>query len=369
MNVHSIAKHPLVLELNRVERLYTGGKLLDQWQGIADPTDGHWSEEFLVSTTGYIGHSDKVPHNGLSRTQLADGSYATIKELIDQDEGAFLGARYAGLTNRQAGVMARIGDSTVRLVIQAHPDRESAQKYLNFPAGKTEAWYILDSREIDGVAPHVYAGFKPGVTRETWRHLFEEQDVPGMLDAMHRFEVSTGDIILIEAGTPHAMGCGCLFLEIHEASDYTIRLEKTYLGREIKDETLIHFGVGYDAMFDMFHYDTYTEKEMRDRIFMDREVLESTPGGTLSRAIPYSRTDRFILDVLELTGTYPLPPSDGHYIIISTHGEIQLSYVGGTTVVPQGRAVFIPAGVEGLSAVGHGELAIAYPFKISNTHA
>lgn len=30
----ALSRTPLVLELNRVQRLYTGGSLLDRWQGL-----------------------------------------------------------------------------------------------------------------------------------------------------------------------------------------------------------------------------------------------------------------------------------------------------------------------------------------------
>ena len=37
---------PHVMELNRVKRAYTGGKLLDQWQGIENPSDGNSQKNF-----------------------------------------------------------------------------------------------------------------------------------------------------------------------------------------------------------------------------------------------------------------------------------------------------------------------------------
>lgn len=45
-----LAKIPHVLELNRIKRAYTGGKLLDEWQRLEHAEDGNMSEEFLIST-------------------------------------------------------------------------------------------------------------------------------------------------------------------------------------------------------------------------------------------------------------------------------------------------------------------------------
>lgn len=362
MDAKSLSQEPHVLELNRVERLYTGGKLLDRWQGIQPGNDGVKSEEFIVSTNEYIGPDTTVIENGISRTRLNDGDYVNLKNLIALDETAFLGKRYAGLTHGQSGVLARVGDSTVRLVIQVHPDAEAAQKYLQFPSGKAEAWVILDSREINGVTPYLYVGFQKGVTKEKWRALFDAQDVPGMLDCMHRIPVKTGDAVLVEAGMPHAMGSGCLFLEIHEACDYTFRLEKQYAVRPLSDEEM-HYGIGYDAMFDIFHYDTYTEEEIREKYVMKPKIIDRNENGVLSQVLTYENTPRFAAQVLNLSGTYTLPDFDGHAIIISSKGETELIYENGKKMVPQGRGVFVPANVKGMQAKGNGQLVIAYPFQ------
>jgi len=363
MDSNTLAHRPHVLELNRVERFFTGGQLLDRWQGLPLRPDSTWSEESIVTTTPYIGPAKDLPSQGLSRTRLEDGSLMTLRDLIRLDEGAFLGDRYAGRTHGQSGVLARVGDSLVRLVIQVHPDREGAQKYLHFPFGKTEAWYILDTRVIDGVHPCVYVGFKKGVTPAIWRDVFDRQDIPAMLNCMHRIEVKKGDVILIEAGTPHAMGSGCLFLEIHEPCDYTIRTEKTYFGREIPDSDL-HYGMGFDAMFSLFHYDTYTEDEIRKKVLLPRLYIDSTEGGSLSEIISYEAAKRFKACTLSLHGLYHIPDFDGHYIMITTVGETVLQYPGGSVTVPQGRGVFVPAMAKGIKAIGNGEVVIAYPYRV-----
>lgn len=362
MDISVLAQRPHILERNRVERFFVGGKLLDRWQGVTEEKDSTWSEESIVTTTEYIGPAKHLPGNGLSRTRTAEDTVVTLKELIHMDEKAFLGDRYAGQTFGQSGVLARVGDSLIRLVIQVHPDREGARKYLNFPSGKTEAWYILDTRVIDGVHPCVHVGFKKGVTPAIWRDVFDRQDIPAMLDCMHRIEVEKGDVILIESGTPHAMGSGCLFLEIHEPCDYTIRTEKTYFGREIPDGDL-HYGMGFDAMFTLFHYDTYTEEEIRRKVLLPRVKIAQSEGGALSEIISYGAAKRFSANALELHGAYGIPDFDGHYIMITTVGQTKLWYPGGSVTVPQGRGVFVPALAKGMTAEGNGEIVIAYPYQ------
>ena len=58
-------KIPHVLNLNRVKRAYIGGALLDQWQGLENPSDSNWSEEFLISTVE-VTNEQKAAQEGLS---------------------------------------------------------------------------------------------------------------------------------------------------------------------------------------------------------------------------------------------------------------------------------------------------------------
>ncbi len=364
MNKQDLAKKPYILGLNRVERLYVGGKLLDEWQGLDKQQDSVMSEEFIASTVEYMGPMKDVIDNGISRTVLDDGSIINLRDLINSDKSAFLGDQYKDrCMDGQMGVLARVGDTIVRLVIQVHPTAETAKRFFNYPSGKSEAWYIVNTREIDGVHPYVYAGFKKHVTKAPWRELFEKQDVEGMLSCMHKIDVNAGDMVLIDSGMPHAMGAGSLFLEIHEACDYTIRLEKNYAVRPLADEEL-HYGVGYDAMFEMFRYDTYTEDEIRQKV-MPKPVTEiSSKAGTLSTLLDYDATDKFMIKRLDLNGRFTIPDFDGHYIMITTKGKTTLHYDGGSVTAEQGRGIFVPAACRNLEAEGRGELVLGYPFQV-----
>ncbi len=364
MDIRKLSKVPHLLELNRVERLYTGGSLLDKWQNLEVKGESTQSEEFIASTIEYIGPKKDVTDKGISRTKLADGSFINLQKLINLDKKAFLGERYYNKCDQdQMGILARVGDTTVRLVMQVHPTSEAAKRYLNFPTGKTEAWYIVDTRENDGFSPCFYAGFKKHVTKSLWRNLFEKQDVSGMLDCLHKIDISKGDVVLIESGMAHAMGAGSLFLEIHEACDYTIRVEKNYSVRPITDEEM-HNGIGFDNMFELFSYQTYSKEEIIAKTVMKRRDTIKDTNGVLETVINYDDTDRFSSKLLELNGTFLLPQFDGHYIIISVRNSIELEFDEGRLLIPQGRGVFVPANCKNLKAIGKAELLIAYPFDV-----
>jgi mannose-6-phosphate isomerase len=361
MAVQRLSEMPLLTDFNRVERFYSGGKLLDEWQGLPAKSDGHLSEEFLVSTIEYIG-TGNPPEKGISRV-LTGSEKKNLYRLIAGDPEGFLGAAYAGPCRGHAGVQLRAGDSASRLVIQCHPDNARAKKFFNIPFGKTEAWYLNNTRGINGEGAHVYCGFKPGISREKWRGLFENQDSRGMLDCLHRFAVKPGDCFLISAGTPHAIGPGCLFVELHQPCDVTLRTERNFTPRPLRDEEM-HYGAGFDALFDCFDYTGRDRKQTLSDVLMLPVEESVSEGGTVYSMIGYDRTPDFGMKKIALRGSLPLPSFDGHYLISVTGGEAVLEYGGGVLKAPRGRGVFVPAGCRELVASGRAELVLAYPFEV-----
>ena len=231
---------------NRVWRPFVGGKLLDEFQGISPAEDGHYPEEWVCSTV--------AAKDGTGLSRLEDGR--TLREVIDRD----------------LDVLVKVLDSCTRLMIQVHPDRERAMRYFQSPFGKTEAWYILDTRVINEEEPYVLLGFKEGITREKWMELYRRQDVAGMIEAMHKIPVRKGDTFFIPAGVPHAMGTGVFFAEIQEPTDITFRVEHISPdGKQLPDEDL-HQGAGFDALFSCFDYNGRSLGDtLKDHYYKPRE--------------------------------------------------------------------------------------------------
>ncbi len=355
------AKIPHVLGLNRVKRAYTGGKLLDEWQGIENPTDGKMSEEFLISTVE-IPNEDKTPQEGLSTTVLPNGETATLTSLIKSDYLGFLGEKYAD--KKDVCVSARVGDTVVRHVLQCHPDTTFARKELKFPNGKAEAWYILATREIDGQKPCLYAGFKKGVTKELWTKLFKEQNIPAMLECMHKIDVHAGGVYFVDAGMPHCLGAGSVFLEIHEPCDYTFRVEKNYLPERIFSDYDMHYGLGMDKLMDAFHYDTYTEEEILAKCVLGSETVFATPTAKAEQIVSYRQAKRFMVEKYTFTDAVTLPDFDGHRIAITVKGDCTFAVEACETKAQQGRGVFLPYGAKSLTlkpADGETIVLVCYP--------
>ena len=112
-------------------------------------------------------------------------------------------------------------DAAENLSVQVHPAAGSE--------AKTEMWIVLDA--APGAA--LYAGLKPGVTKEELRRRIAEQT---LADALVRFEAEPGDVFLLPGGTVHALGGGLLVAEIQQPGDRTWRLYDWGRPRELHVE-------------------------------------------------------------------------------------------------------------------------------------
>lgn len=349
---------PLILEPNRVERFYIGGKGIDGWQGTDLYGDSRMSEELLVNTNEYIGPGNP-PDHGFSR--IVNGEQrVSLRDLIDSDPEAALGREYAKTAHGQSAVLCKAGDSTGRLILQYHPTADFARRYLGCPYGKTEAWYILGTRDEKG--SHCYAGFKKGVTRESFYKLFKSEDVDGMLGCIHKVSVKKGDLVLIRAGMIHAMGPGVTFLEFHEPCDYTMRFERDNYGRRMEDDDL-HYGLGEEKLFDGLNFNTYTAGEIETKVKFTGRTVTTACEYKFCELLGNLDNPEFSIYELSVNGSYRQPRCDGHYIIIAIQGDASLEGDGFCVKLNQGRAAFIPAIAGGFTIKGmDANLLISYPF-------
>ena len=277
------------------------------------------------------------------------GTSQTLKDLLDTHPDACPGG--------SPGVLVKLIDSAERLTLQVHPDREKAMELFHSPYGKTECWHILGTRDVDGQTPCIYLGFRPGITREYWKHLFDTQDIPGMLDAMQKFEVKPGDTILIEGGMPHAIGAGCLLAEIQEPTDITLRAERIRPdGSELPPESL-HSGAGMDALLDCFDFSwALPAGTVRERCFL-RPEARMLPGGEAQVLVGPEKTPYFGLVRLVCTGRCRRR-NDPFRVLLVERGCGWLEGGGERLPLRQGTEVFVPHGVKEYALVPQGELAV-----------
>ncbi len=353
-DIYDLSQKPLKLLSTRVWRTYTGGRLIDELQRKEIAKDTFFPEDWVASLV--IANNPGREHITEGLSEFEDGGKKFIlKDVLSKAPIAFLGENHVRKYGSNTGVLVKMLDSAERLAIQVHPDNETAIKLFNSPYGKTEAWYIIGGREINSERPYVLFGFKPGITREKWKRVFDEQNIDEMLDCLHKFYVNPGDTFLIEGGLPHAIGPGCFMVEIQEPTDYTIRTERiTPRGYKVPDMS-VHQGAGFDKIFDCFHYDGLTRKEVEARWLIKPEIAIATENEKIYNLISKKHTDKFSMDLIEIGGEITLDKQDTFSVLVNLSGDGLIKYNGGETYINQGEQFFLPYNMGTINILNKGK--------------
>jgi mannose-6-phosphate isomerase len=208
---------PLRLEANLITHFYPGGGAIAAFRGM-QPEPSPSPEDWVGSTTARAGQSPI----GLSR--LAGGGL--LVDAVEADPVGFLGPEHVEAFGSNTALLVKLLDSSIRLIVHAHPDRDFARQHLGCAHGKTEAWVVLSEKPGD-----VFVGFRREVGEAELAEWVAEQRVEEMLASLNVLEVSRGDSVLVPAGVPHAVGPGVFFVELQEPTDYSIGLENRRLGQ------------------------------------------------------------------------------------------------------------------------------------------
>lgn len=333
----------------RAWRTYLGGKLLDELYGITEATDSHFPEEWMMSVVSARNAGrEQFTEEGLSMI-AGTTPQVSLKSLLASDPAAYLGEQHTACFSSSTGVLVKLIDAAERLTVQVHPDRPAAKQLFQSAFGKTECWHILGGRKVNDCPPSIFLGFKPDITRSHWQDLFIRQDIPGMLDCLHRFEVRPGDTFLIEGGIPHAIGAGCFLVEIQEPTDYTIRVERTTPSGYPVADSMCHQGLGFERMFDCFSYNGFTREETKQRWQISPRTLRQEHNGRETEIIGYRDTEYFRMTEIVIEDLLVLEINTGFsgIFIVSGQGVLYADNVPQSFI--QGDQFFIAAGIKELS--------------------
>ena len=111
-----------------------------------------------------------------------------------------------------------------------------SRKYFSSEYGKEESWIILATRP----GAKIFYGFKDGVTLEEFSAAIDASETgsDAMENLLCTIDVKAGDVIYIPAKMVHAIGSGCLLLEVQEPTDFTIQPERWCGDYKLSDEEM-----------------------------------------------------------------------------------------------------------------------------------
>lgn len=333
-------KLPFKLCTNRVSYLIPGGTMIDAFYGIPPKKDNMDSQAWIASVVeSTIGQ----PGTGLSRLKSEFGG-VLLKDLLQEHSNELLGRQHVMQYGPNPGVLIKLLHSDNRLLVQVHPDKEKAMRYFNSPFGKTEAWYIVD---VKGSSASIFAGFKPHVTKELFRSLIEHQDTAGLINCLHEFKVSSGDVIFIPAGVPHALGADALVLEIQEPTDITLRAERIRPDGSVLPEESLHSGIGMDGLLDCFNFDTQVREKTEKRIIIQPKIIHVEEGINLKKLITKDTTFCFSMCELTLEQNKQISCKNDRFavaLVLIGNGTIKTGV--DSIAVKKGDEIFIPHTIE-----------------------
>ena len=107
-------------------------------------------------------------------------------------------------------------DAREKLSVQVHPEDDQKDYIPSGETGKSEAWVVLEA----GPASRIYAGLKPGTTRDDLERALASRAVADLLAS---FAPRVGDAVFLRARTVHSLS-GLMVFEVQENSDVTFRL-------------------------------------------------------------------------------------------------------------------------------------------------
>jgi mannose-6-phosphate isomerase len=329
---------PVVLPPNRFRHFYRGGRRIERLRGIP-PDAANMPEDWVGSTTTRFGQ----PHLGLSA--LPDGRL--LRDVIAEDPLGWLGPAHVDTYGPELDLLVKLLDTGQRLIVHVHPDREFAARYLGCRHGKTEAWIIIETENPDAF---VYLGFRVPVDAGTVRGWVDGQDTEAMLAALNAVPVAPGDVILVPAGLPHAIGAGVFLVELQEPTDFSVVLE--WKGFDLNGAADGHLGLGYDVALECLDRSSWGT----ERITLLRGPAHD--GSARARLLP-PEADPFVRAERVRDGAV-LEPSVAVLVMTDGNGTLHLPD-GDDVALRRGETIIVPYAAGSSTVHGAVELIRCLP--------
>lgn len=192
---------PLIFDPILMERIWGGRKLADRF-------------EKNIPAGKRVGESWEIVDRPEAQSAVAKGPLTgkTLHELWLQDRDSVFGnvpdaPRFP--------LLLKLLDAQDKLSLQVHPPANIAAKLGGEP--KTEFWYVAAADP----GAKIFVGFRNSITREQFEKSLRAASAA---DHVHSILVKPGDAMFLPAGRFHAVGAGCVLVEVQQNSDTTYRV-------------------------------------------------------------------------------------------------------------------------------------------------
>lgn len=286
--------YPFLFELNLHETVW-GGNRLKPLKGLPFCVEDKIGESWEVSA---VGGSESVLSNGSLRGRK-------LNEVVEEFKSTLLGESVYKRYGTKFPLLVKFIDAASDLSVQVHPDDEMAHRYRQ-PYGKTEMWYVIDSKE-EG---RLYCGFNRTISEDECRKKIEDGSI---CEDLQVYAVDRGDVFFIPAGRVHAICGGTMIAEVQQSSDVTYRIYD--YGR-----------MGLDGTPRQLH----TDLAMEALDFRVSESVKSMYDRKLNWPVTITDSPFFMVKLLEINRGYhrKLFKYDSFVIYMCMNGDCTIEILG-----------------------------------------
>lgn len=307
--------YPLKFETVLKEKVWGGNALVTRYNKKATGSQN-------------VGESWELSAVADNQSIICNGFLAgnNIEELIEVYMGDITGDSIFEKFGNEFPLLIKFIEAREDLSVQVHPDNDLARKRHN-TFGKTEMWYILESKP----GSKIYTGFREGVTKE----VYEEALRNGKIEELLNVETpNAGDVFFTPAGRIHAIGKGIVLVEIQQTSDITYRIydwNRKSSGREKRE---LHTDLALDAI----DFSQSGPNKIR---------IESV----LNKTVNLVNCEFFTTNILSFNQTVGKEYyfNDSFVVYICIDGEFLICWDGNTEKVVKGETVLLPAMIKELT--------------------
>jgi mannose-6-phosphate isomerase len=304
--------YPLIVEPILLPKIWGGRRLADLF-GRSLPQGQKIGESWEITD---------LPE-GVSKVAVGPEAGRSLHDVLAEWGQRLLGP--VPTVDGRFPLLIKFLDADDVLSVQVHPDEAACERIGGDARVKHEAWYVIEA-ETDAV---IYAGLRPGVTRER----FEAAVADGAVaDTLHRIPVRAGDCYYLPSGTVHALGAGVVVAEVQTPSDTTYRVfDWNRLGDGGKPRAL-----HVEQAMMCIHFGTPPPAQQPAR----------PASGAWTTATRRVTCPRFVIDEVRAEAGSERTLETGQmliWVVLSGRGRFETSGLDGPIEIQGGRSVILPA--------------------------
>ena len=223
-------------------------------------------------------------------------------------------------------------DAKGKLSIQVHPD-DAYAKMNEHDNGKTELWYVVEADEN----AYIYLGLKQTITKSEF---YEAISTSTITDYLNKVSVKKGTVFLVEPGTLHSIGEGCLIAEIQKKSNVTYRAYD--FNRKDQNGNLRPLHI--DKALEVTNLNQSNHDGLPD------EIIKQTTSTTIERL---KKCDYFTVDYYAIKNKETFNVNEESFkVLMLIVGNAAVSTGEETVFLEQGESIFLSAGDYEVSVTG-----------------